>query len=181
MRDLTSWVQARTAVVAGPDGLPEPAAARESLRDLTTLYAMAVDAHDVTALETMFAPDAVLDRDGDRAQGREAILALLSASMDGFRRMLHTPETQVVHVDGRTGAGIATAHAELVTARGVVVAAHEYEDAFAVHDDRWVFTQRQIRFVYAVRSDQYGAVLPEEDRVRLPGDPTRAMRGRWFA
>ncbi|WP_344780820.1 nuclear transport factor 2 family protein [Gordonia caeni] len=181
MKDLTSWVLARTAVTAAPGGTPDPAASRESLRDLTALYAIAVDAHDVAALEAMFAPDAVLDRDGERAHGRGEILALLRASMDGFRRMLHTPETQVVHVDGRTGAGIATAHAELVTSRGVVVAAHEYEDAFAVHEGRWVFTERKIRFVYAARSGEYGATLPDEDRVRLPGEPPRAMRGRWFA
>lgn len=181
MDDLTSWVLARTAVTADPGGVPEPAASRESLRDLTALYAIAVDAHDLPALGTMFAPDAVLDRDGDRAVGRDEILALLRASMEGFRRMLHTPETQVVHVDGHTGAGIATAHAELVTGRGVVVAAHEYEDAFAVHDGRWVFTARKIRFVYAARADQYGTTLPEDDRVVLPGEAPRPMRGRWFA
>ncbi|MGC5256133.1 nuclear transport factor 2 family protein [Gordonia sp. DT218] len=176
MRDLSSWVRARTEVTQGG-----AAAARESLRDLAGLYAIAVDAHDLDALELMFAPDAVLDRDGEIASGRPAVLDLLAASMRGFRRMLHTPETHVVHVSGQTGEGIATAHAELVTGRGVVVAAHEYEDFYVVHDGRWVFTARRIRFVYATRSDLYGEVLPSDDRVRLPGVAPRAMVGGWFA
>ncbi|WP_132992126.1 nuclear transport factor 2 family protein [Gordonia zhaorongruii] len=181
MRDLSAWVRIRTAVVGGESGsAPDTASARESIRDLAILYAMAVDAHDLTALDSMFHPDAVLSRDGEDAIGRTAILEMLGESMDGFRRMLHTPETHVVHVDGRDGLGIATAHAELVTRRSVVLAAHEYEDSYTVHDGRWVFAARAIRFVYAARSDEYGTVLPEADRIRLPGAAPRTMASGWF-
>lgn len=181
MRDLSSWVRARTAVTADPATPGGVAAARESLRDLAVLYAMAVDAGDLDALTLMFHPDAVLDRDGEIAAGRPAILDLLSVSMRGFRRMLHTPETHVVHVSGGAGAGIATAHAELVTGRGVVLAAHEYEDDYVVYDGRWVFDSRTIRFVYAARSDEYAEALPTDECVRLPGEAPRPMIGRWFA
>ncbi|MCF8570199.1 nuclear transport factor 2 family protein [Gordonia sp. HY002] len=188
MRDLSAWVRARTGVsesavsesAVSERGAPDAAASRESLRDLAVLYAMAVDAHDLDALAVMFHPDMVLERDGETASGRDAVLELLAASMRGFRRMLHTPETHVVHVDGQKGEGIATAHAELVTGRGVVLAAHEYEDAYVVHDGRWVFASRRIRFVYAARSDRYGEILPADDRVQLPGDEPRAMLGSWF-
>lgn len=180
MRDLSEWVLTRTAASAADDSVGARAAGRESLRDLAVLYAMAVDAHDLAALELMFHPEAVLRRDGEIASGRREILELLTASMRGFRRMLHTPETHVVHVSGEQGEGIATAHAELVTGSGVVLAAHEYEDEYAVHEGRWVFTSRRIRFVYAARSDRYGQILPADDRVRLPGDEPRPMIGRWF-
>lgn len=178
MRSLSEWVRARTVVPES--GPPDPVTSRESLRDLAVLYAMAVDAHDLDALTLMFAPDAVLHRDGETASGRAAVLDLLAESMRGFRQMLHTPQTHVVHVDGQTGEGIATAHAELVTGRGVTLAAHQYEDSYAVHDGRWVFASRTIRFVYAARSDRYGEILPADDRVRLPGEAPRAMIGRWF-
>lgn len=181
MRDLSAWVRARTAVSTWNDPVGAQMVARESLRELSSLYAMAVDSHDLDALHLMFHPDAVLDRDGEIASGRSAVLDLLAASMRGFRRMLHTPETHVVHVSGARGEGIATAHAELVTSRGVVLAAHEYEDEYVVHDGRWVFARRRIRFVYAARADEYGKVLPADDRVRLPGDEPRAMVGSWFA
>ncbi|MBM7365834.1 nuclear transport factor 2 family protein [Gordonia hydrophobica] len=174
MTDLAAWVRARTTISE------TDAQARESLRDLGQLYAIAVDAHDLAALTLMFHPDAVLDRDGEAAIGRTAVLDLLAASMRGFRRMLHTPETHVVHVSGDRGSGIATGHAELVTGRGVVVAAHEYEDEYVVHDGRWVFTRRRIRFVYASRADRYGQVLCTDEPIRLPGEAPRAMAGGWF-
>ena len=96
---------------------------------------------------------------------------------DGLVRFLG----YVVHVDGDRGEGIATAHAELVTGRGVALAAHEYEDSYVVHDGRWVFASRRIRFVYAARSDRYGETLPADDCVRLPGDAPRPMIGGWFS
>ncbi len=183
MNDLGSWVRTRTAAVVQAGGGDDPASAmlaRESLRDLAVLYAMAVDSHDLHALGLMFHPEATFGRDGEIARGRAEILNLLGASMHGFRRMIHTPETHVVHAWGDTGWGLATGHAELVTGKGVVVAAHEYEDEYAVHDGRWVFTTRKVRFVYAARSDEYSRVLPDARRVRLPGEPAREMRGRWL-
>ena len=180
--DLATLVRLR-AGVAEPQGTAalDDLLAREAVRDLVALYAMAVDVHDEDALALMFAPTARLDLDGSVADGRDAVLAALRASMTGFRRMVHTPETHVVHVSGGSGRGVATAHAELVTRSGVVVAAHEYEDTYAVRDDRWVFESRKIRFVYAVRASEYAQTLPREDRVRLPGQQPRTMTGTWFA
>lgn len=176
---LEEYVRLRTAVTEPGEAHLRNLLARESIRDLGALYAMAVDAHDLGALGLMFHPDVDLDRDGELARGRDEVLGLLQGSMAGFRRMVHTPETHVVHVDGDHGSGVATAHAELVTSRGVVLAAHEYEDTYRVHDGRWVFTRRSIRFVYATRASDYSSTLSAEDRVRLPGEPPRAMRGGW--
>jgi ketosteroid isomerase-like protein len=148
---------------------------REALRDLTARYAFAVDDHDLDALATMFHPDAVFDRDGEIARGWPEIAAMLGASMRGFRRMIHTPHAVVVDLTGDDEAtGMSSGHAELVTSRGVLLAAYRYADRYARHEGRWVFTRREVRFLYATSATEYAATLPDTDRVRFPGEPPRA-------
>jgi hypothetical protein len=148
---------------------------REALRDLTARYALAVDDHDLGALETMFHPGAVFDRDGDTARGWPEIAEMLGASMRGFRRMIHTPHAVVVDLVGADEAtGRSSGHAELVTSRGVLLAAYRYSDRYARHEGRWVFTRREVRFLYATSATEYAATLPDVDRVRFPGEPPRA-------
>lgn len=148
---------------------------REELRDLVARYALAVDDHDLAALTTMFHPDAVFDRDGHVARGWPAIADILGASMRGFRRMVHTPHAAVVELTGLdTARGVSSGHAELVTRRGVVVAAYRYADAFARLEGRWVFTHREVRFIYAASAIEYAATLPDGDPVRFPGDTPRS-------
>lgn len=148
---------------------------REALRDLVARYALAVDDHDLGAVGEMFHPEAVFDRDGEVAHGWPKISALLGASMRGFRRMVHTPHAVLVELTGADEAtGASSGHAELVTSRGVLLAAYRYADRFARHDGRWVFTRREVRFLYATSATEYAATLPDTDRVRFPGEPPRA-------
>ena len=152
--------------------------AREELRDLVARYALAVDDHDLELLETMFHPGAVFDRDGEVATGWDEIAATLGASMRGFRRMVHTAHANVVELLGPAQArGTSSGHAELVTGRGVLLAAYRYGDEYVLHDGRWVFARREIRFVYAASAVEYAAVLPQVDRVRFPGEAPRAGSG----
>lgn len=152
---------------------------REELRDLVARYALAVDDHDLDALRAMFHPEAVFDRDGVEARGWPEIAAMLGASMRGFRRMLHTPHAAVVELRGADGAsGVSSGHAELVTGRGVLLAAYRYADEFVRLGGRWVFTRREVRFIYATSAGEYAAVLPEEQRVRFPGESPRASKIR---
>lgn len=147
---------------------------REQLRDLVARYALVVDDHDLAALSTMFHPDAVFDRDGHVAHGWAEIAETLGASMAGFLRMLHTPHAAVVQLTGPdTASGASSGHAELVTRRGVVLAAYRYADEFARLDGRWVFTRRAVRFLYAASAVEYAATLPDPDRVRFPGEAPR--------
>lgn len=152
---------------------------REQLRDLVARYALTVDDHDLATLETMFHPDAVFDRDGEVAHGWAEISAVLGASMRGFRRMLHTPHAALVELTGPdTGVGASSGHAELVTRRGVLLAAYRYADEFVRHDGRWVFASRAVRFLYATSAVEYAANLPHEDRVRFPGEEPRMAKIR---
>jgi len=152
---------------------------REELRDLVARYALAVDDHDLATLRTMFHPDAVFDRDGEVARGWPEIASTLGASMRGFRRMLHTPHAAVVELTGAdAAAGASSGHAELVTSRGVLLAAYRYADAFVRHEGRWVFSRREVRFLYATSAVEYATTLPHEDRVRFPGDEPREAKIR---
>ncbi len=152
---------------------------REELRDLVARYALVVDDHDLSVLGTMFHPDAVFDRDGHLAHGWDEIAEMLGASMRGFRRMVHTPHAAVVELTGPdTATGASSGHAELVTGRGVVVAAYRYADEFVRHEGRWVFARRAVRFIYAAPAVEYSDTLPQEDRVRFPGEPPRAAKIR---
>lgn len=147
---------------------------REEVRDLVARYAFCVDDHDLNALETMFHPDAVFDRDGHVASGWPEVAAMLDASMRGFRRMVHTPHAVLVESTAPDEAvGISSGHAELVTSQGVLLAAYRYSDRYARHGERWVFSRREVRFLYAVSATDYAAALPETDRVRFPGQASR--------
>ena len=147
---------------------------REEMRDLVVRYALRVDDHDLSALEAMFHPDAVFDRDGHVATGWPEIAETLGASMRGFRRMVHTPHAVVVECTGPDEAvGMSSGHAELVTSRGVLLAAYRYRDRFARYEDRWVFSRREVRFLYATSATEYALTLPEVDRVRFPGELSR--------
>jgi len=147
---------------------------REQLRDLVARYALAVDDHDLATLSTMFHHDAVFDRDGRVAHGWAEIAETLGASMAGFRHMLHTPHAAVVQLTGPDAAsGASSGHAELVTRRGVVLAAYRYADEFARLEGRWVFTRRAVSFLYATSAVEYAATLPDPDRVRFPGEARR--------
>lgn len=147
---------------------------REALRDLVARYAFCVDDHDLDAVATMFHPDAVFDRDGHVASGWPEIARTLGDSMRGFRRMVHTPHAVVVELTGQDeAAGLSSGHAELVTSRGVLLAAYRYSDRFARWEGRWVFTRREVRFLYATSAVEYAAALPATDAVRFPGEPRR--------
>lgn len=147
---------------------------REALRDLVSLYPFAVDDHDLDALSLMFHPTAVFGSDGDEACGWPAIAETLSASMRGFQRMIHTPHAVVVDLTGHdTARGISSGHAELVTRRGVLLAAYRYADEYARHDGRWVFSRRSVRFVYATSAQAYAGTLSSTQPVNFPGEKAR--------
>lgn len=173
---LRSWVDGRLRGAGGTtaEGPLADLLDREALRDLVLLYATAVDDHDLDTLELLFHPDAVFDRDGDLATGWPAIAETLGASMRGFQQMVHTPHAVVVDLGSPgSGVGASSGHAELVTRRGVVLAAYRYADEYARHDGRWVFGRRSVRFLYATSAIDYAETLAAVDRVRFPGETPR--------
>lgn len=150
---------------------PDPAglADREAIRNLAIVYARAVDDHDPDTVAGLFTEDATFDNMGQVAHSRDGVLAQLSASMRGFRMMLHTPDTHVVELTGPDSArGWATGHAELVTRRTTVVAAYRYVDAYARVGQRWCFAARTVRFMYALPAEEYPTAMSGAERIRFP-------------
>ncbi|WP_051215711.1 nuclear transport factor 2 family protein [Granulicoccus phenolivorans] len=151
--------------------IPDPAglADREAIRSLAIVYARAVDDHDPETVAGLFTEDATFDNMGRVARGRDQVLAQLTASMRGFRMMLHTPDTHVIELNGAGAArGWATGHAELVTRRTTVLAAYRYLDGYARVGKRWCFTARTVRFMYAIPTEDYPSAMSRVDRIRFP-------------
>lgn len=160
---------------------------REAIRDLVTLYARAVDDHDIEAVVGCFVADGVFDRRGDEAVGHGAIREAFTTATRTYRAMLHTPETHVVTLIGPDEAtGWASGHAELMTRRTTIIVAYRYEDTYRREVGRWRFARREVRFMYAVPADEYGRGLTGPHRMRWPGmDPAPAdypeSTGTWAA
>jgi hypothetical protein len=145
--------------------------ARESVRNLVARYNANADTGRFDQAVELFAVDAVLETDGVRCDGREAIRSMFAAtrdmvadvSADAPRYIRHHTSTLQIDVTSAT------------TARGrcyfQVLMAHgldhwgRYVDEFAQIDGRWVFTRRRV----TVDGRAEGALFapdPEEHPVR---------------
>lgn len=123
--------------------------AREAIRDLVARYNSTADSARFDETLELFAPDAVMDTDGDRHEGREAIRAMfedakssLSAHADGTPRYLrHFTSTLQIDLVTATTAK-ARCYYHVILPHGLD---HwgRYIDEFGVVDGRWVFTSRR--------------------------------------
>lgn len=148
---------------------------REAIRNLAVIYAYAVDDCDLERLRMLFTDDAAFDLSGRLVVGRDDVLALLEESMTGFRMMLHTPDTHVVHLQKPDLAlGWASGHAELTGNRTTVLAAYRYADEYRLVEGSWRFAKRAVRFQYAVPVQEYPNLLSSTDRIAYPGTDARA-------
>jgi len=142
---------------------------RRAIDDLGVLYARAVDDHDIDTVVAMFTQDGVFQRRGVAAVGRAAIRAAYVASFDIYVTMLHTAHPGVVqlHGDG-TAAGWSHGHAELATRSTLVLASYRYADRYRRVQGRWLFSHRDITFMYAVPADQMAGSFGGVQRMRWP-------------
>jgi len=174
--DLAAVTAALTAVPHLPEGdwaaLAAAVRAQADVRaigDLGTLYARAVDDHDIDTLVAMFTPDGVFERRGVAAAGADAVRTAYVASFDTYRTMLHTAHLGVVQLHGDdTATGWSHGHAELATNSTLVMASYRYEDELRRVDGRWLFARRSITFMYAVPADQLATSFGSAERIRWP-------------
>lgn len=147
---------------------------REAIRNLAVIYSYAVDDCDIERLRVLFTDDASFDLSGQVVHDRDHVLALLEESMTGFRTMLHTPNTHLVHLHTPDRAvGWASGHAELTGNRTTVVAAYRYADEYQRVEGSWRFAKRAVRFQYAVPAQDYPTLLSASDRIAYPGTEAR--------
>lgn len=141
----------------------------QAISDLGSLYARAVDDHDIDTLVAMFTPDGVFERRGVAAAGADQVRAAYVSSFDTYRTMLHTAHPGVVQVhDGDTASCRSHGHAELATRSTLIMASYRYEDELRRVQGRWLFARRSICFMYAVPADQMAASFGSPERIRWP-------------
>jgi uncharacterized protein (TIGR02246 family) len=124
--------------------------AREAIRDLVARYNSTADSARFDETLELFAPDAVMDTDGDRHEGRDAIRAMfddaktsLAAHAGGAPRYLrHFTSTLQIDVTDATAAAKARCYYQVILPHGLD---HwgRYIDEFGVVDGRWLFTSRR--------------------------------------
>jgi 3-phenylpropionate/cinnamic acid dioxygenase small subunit len=125
-------------------------AAREEIRDTIARYAHCVDGGRFDELVELFAPDGVLEIEGQPPhRGRAAIKAFVTgvgrdlAAATAVPRIRHHVGNVVIDLDGRER-GRAGCYFLAVTDRGVD---HwgRYRDELVDREGRWRFARRQVR------------------------------------
>ncbi len=123
-------------------------AARESIRDLVARYNANGDSGRFDDVVALFAPDAVMDVDGDRFEGLDAIRSIFTGarsqlSGSGLPRYLrHLTATLQIDVLGPNEAR-SRCYFEVLMDHGLD---HwgRYLDEFGVVDGAWRFTHRRV-------------------------------------
>ena len=146
---------------------------KAALVNLSVLYSMAVDDHDLDAVVTCFAADGTFTRLGNTVRGHADLRAFYASMFDRYVTTLHTPESHVavVDVDAGTATGVVNGHGELALGDQLLLAAYRYDDRYVRLDDRWVFASRSIRFMYNVPFEQMPTSFADSRRLRVPDTP----------
>ncbi len=144
-----------------------------AIANLSALYSIAVDSHDLDTVVACFAPDGSFTRLGTTVAGQVDLRAFYASMMDRYVTTLHVPNTHVTEVDTRAGTaqGIVTGQAELALGDDLLLAAYRYDDRYRRLDGRWVFAERTIQFMYNVPFDQMATSFSDGKRLRIPGAP----------
>ena len=146
---------------------------KAALVNLSVLYSMAVDDHDLDTVVACFAPDGSFTRLGTTVRGHADLRTFYASMMDRYVTTLHTPESHVavVDVDAGTATGVVNGHGELALGDRLLLAAYRYDDSYVRLDGHWVFAARSIRFMYNVPAEEMATSFADARRLRVPGTP----------
>ena len=164
--------------------------ARVEIAELCSAYAIACDEHDLARLESLFAPEAVLDSPSKllHANGRAEIMALYVRLFKIRGPGFHWTHDHFVHfdpADANRATGVVLSHAETCPDDEGSLSAMRYEDEYRRLDERWVFSKRVLKFLYYVPVKDYAQALRGPIRVTMggrkqPGDIPESSPG-WQA
>jgi uncharacterized protein (TIGR02246 family) len=121
--------------------------ARESIRDLVARYNANGDSGRFDQVLALFAPDAVMETDGEVHVGHEEIRTIFSKAADAARRwpepvgMRHSTSTLQIDVASRSAAS-SRCYYQVVTSQGLD---HwgRYLDTYCMRDGKWLFAHRR--------------------------------------
>jgi uncharacterized protein (TIGR02246 family) len=121
---------------------------RVAIAELNGTYADGVVRGDAATWASVWADDAAWDLMGQRAQGKEAILALWQAAMSGLEAVSFQCVPCMIEVTGDTARARVQTQEILKPKAGK--ARHVgglYEDELRKEDGRWLFTRRSFRII----------------------------------
>jgi uncharacterized protein (TIGR02246 family) len=123
--------------------------AREEIRELPYRYAAAVEARDVDAMARLFVPDA---RFGKHGSGAEGLRLLMQNSLQDSVLAVILVANHVIEFENSDHArGEVWAHCYAQTVReGFVEQLIKYDDRYARHEQRWLFSHRRHHLWYGV-------------------------------
>lgn len=148
--------------------------AAQAIRNLSAIYSMAVDDHDLDTVVACFTPDGSFERVGTKTTGHADLRAFYRMMMERYRTTLHVPEGHVVHidpVDPDKATGVVAGHGELVMDATVMMAAYRYTDNYRLLDGRWKFASRSLQFMYVMPFEQMATGFGSRKRIRWPEQP----------
>ena len=149
-------------------------AATQAIRNLSAIYSMAVDDHDLETVVRCFTPDGSFTRAGSTTTGHDDLRAFYRMMMERYRTTLHVPEGHVVEIDPRDpdrANGVVTGHGELVMDTTVMMAAYRYTDTYQCVEGRWKFSSRSLAFMYVMPLEQMATGFGGSKRIRWPEQP----------
>lgn len=159
----------------------------EEIRNLGTLYGIAMDERREDETRAMFTEDAKLtSRDGVfAAEGLEEIITTYKARWDALGPTNHFVHGQIIEIDPDDpdrATGIVTSHAEVVRNGTPMLAAITYNDEYRRDDGRWKFSARELGFFYYTERDRVAQTMLEPNRNRAypepqPADYPEALKG----
>jgi uncharacterized protein (TIGR02246 family) len=121
---------------------------RVAIAELNGTYADGVVRADAATWASVWADDAAWDLMGQRAEGKEAILALWQAAMSGLEAVSFHCVPCMIEVTGNTARARVQTQEILKPKAGK--ARHVgglYEDELRKEDGRWLFTRRSFRII----------------------------------
>jgi uncharacterized protein (TIGR02246 family) len=121
---------------------------RVAIAELNGTYADGVVRADAATWASVWADDAAWDLMGQRAEGKEAILALWQAAMSGLEAVSFQCVPCMIEVTGDTARARVQTQEILKPKAGK--ARHVgglYEDELRKEDGRWLFTRRSFRII----------------------------------
>lgn len=147
-----------------------------ALANLSALYSIAVDDHDLDTVVACFAPEGTFTRLGNTVTGHAALREFYATMMDRYVTTLHVPNTHLADVDtlAGTATGMVTGHAEVALGSRLLLAAYRYDDRYVRLESRWVFATRTIRFMYNVPFEEMATSFSDSMRMRIPGTDVAA-------
>lgn len=134
---------------------------RQAIGDLLAAYCSTIDAKDAAALGTLFAEDAHFGE----LRGRKAIVDFFVGWMADWGPSFHYPHALTLNFTANdVASGVVTGHAEQRKGDEVWVMAIRYSDGYRREGGRWLFTRRDVGYVYRLKARDYAQFFGEVRR-----------------